>query len=66
MNPPKSRKLICNWIPAFAGMTKTESKGNMFTQTMMQNLGALKVGWYWLLVVLARGIHGTRKLKQEK
>ena len=38
----------------------------MFTQTMMQNLGALKVVWYWLLAVLARGIHGARKLKQEQ
>ncbi len=38
----------------------------MFTQTMMQNLSAFKVGWYWLLMVFARGIHGVRKLKQEK
>lgn len=38
----------------------------MFTQTMMQNLGALKVGWYWVLVVLARGIHEVRNLKKEK
>ena len=38
----------------------------MFTQTMMQNLGALKVGWYWVLVVLARGIHEVRSLKKEK
>ena len=38
----------------------------MFTQTMMQNLDALKVDWYWLLVVLARGLHEVRKLKQEK
>jgi hypothetical protein len=37
----------------------------MFTQTMMQNLGALKVGWCWLLLALARGIHEVRKLKQE-
>ena len=38
----------------------------MFTQTMMQNLGVLKLGWYWLVVVLVRGIHGAKKLKQEK
>jgi len=38
----------------------------MFTQTMMQNLGALKVGWYWLLLALTRGIRVVRKLKQEK
>ena len=38
----------------------------MFTQTMIQNLGALKVGWYWLLIMLARSIGGVRKLKQEK
>ena len=37
----------------------------MFTQTMIQNLGALKVSWYWVLLVLARGIHEDRKLKQE-
>jgi hypothetical protein len=37
----------------------------MFTQTMMQNLGALKVGWHWLLLALARGVHEVRKLKQE-
>jgi hypothetical protein len=37
----------------------------MFTQTMMQNLGALKVSWYWLLLALARSIHEVRKLKQE-
>ena len=38
----------------------------MFTQTMIQNLGALKIGWYWLSLMLARGIGGARKLKQEK
>ena len=38
----------------------------MLTQTMMQNLGALKVGWYWVLVTLARGIHEVRSLKKEK
>ena len=64
--PGNNGKININWMPAFAGMTKTESKGNMFTQTMMQNPGALKVGRYWLLVVLARSIHGARKLKQEE
>ena len=38
----------------------------MFTQTMIQNMGALKVGWYWLSMMLARRIGGVRKLKQEK
>ena len=38
----------------------------MYMQTMMQNPGARKVGRYWLLVVLARSIHGARKLKQEE
>ena len=38
----------------------------MFTQTMIQNLGALKVSWYWLSLMLARGIGGVRILKQEK
>jgi hypothetical protein len=38
----------------------------MFTQTMIQNLGALKVGWFWLLMMLARSIGGVRKLKMEK
>ncbi|GEM_PF-6971640 len=38
----------------------------MFTQTMIQNLGALKVSWYWLSMMLARSIVGVRKLKQEK
>jgi len=38
----------------------------MFTQTMIQNLGALKVSWYWLLLMLARRIGGVRILKQEK
>lgn len=36
----------------------------MFTQTVMQNLGALKVGWYWLLTLLVRA--GARKRKHEK
>lgn len=26
----------------------------------------VKVGWYWVLVVLARGIHEFRSLKKEK
>lgn len=38
----------------------------MFTQTMIQNLGALKVGWYWLSIMLARSVAGVRKFKQEK
>ncbi len=38
----------------------------MFTQTMIQNLDALKVGWYWLSMMLARSIGGVGKLKQEK
>jgi len=38
----------------------------MFTQTMMQNLGALKVGWCWLFTMLVRAVYGVRKLKQEK
>jgi len=38
----------------------------MFTQTMMQNLGALKVGWYWFLTMLVGAVYGVRKLKQEK
>lgn len=38
----------------------------MLTQTMMQNLGALKVGWYWLSTLLWRAVYGVRKLKQEK
>jgi hypothetical protein len=38
----------------------------MFAQTMMQNLGALKVGWYWLSVILVRRISGTRKLTREQ
>jgi hypothetical protein len=38
----------------------------MFTQTMIQNLGALKVSWYWLSLMLARRIGGVRILKQEK
>ena len=38
----------------------------MFTQTMILNLSALKVGWYWLSLMLARRIGGVRKLKQEK
>jgi len=38
----------------------------MFTQTMMQNLGALKVGWYWLLTMLVRAVDEVRTLKQEK
>jgi len=38
----------------------------MFTQTVIQNLGALKIGWYWLSLMLARSIGGVRKLKQEK
>lgn len=38
----------------------------MFTQTMIQNLGAFKVGWYWLSMTLLRHIGGVRKLKQEK
>jgi hypothetical protein len=38
----------------------------MFTQTMIQNLGALKVGWYWLSMMLVHGIGRVRKLKQEE
>jgi hypothetical protein len=38
----------------------------MFTQTLIQNLGALKVGWYWFSLMLLRSFGGTRKLRQEK
>ncbi len=38
----------------------------MFTQTMMQNLGAFKVGWVWLAMAVRRGIGGVRKFNQEK
>jgi hypothetical protein len=38
----------------------------MFAQAMMQNLGALKVGWYWLSIILVRRIGGIRKLKREQ
>ena len=38
----------------------------MFTQTMIQNLGALKVGWYWFSLMLLRIFGRTRKLMQEK
>jgi len=38
----------------------------MFTQTMILNLGALKVSWYWLSLMLVRGIGGVRILKREK
>ena len=38
----------------------------MFAQTMIQNLGALKVGWHWFSLMLLRIFGGTRKLMQEK
>jgi hypothetical protein len=38
----------------------------MFTQSMIQNLGALKVGWYWFFLMLLRSFGGVRKLMQEK
>ncbi len=38
----------------------------MFMQTMMQNPGALKVGWYWLLTVWAHADHAVRKRKQTR
>ena len=38
----------------------------MFTQSMIQNLGALKVCWYWFSLMLLRSFGGARKLMQEK
>lgn len=38
----------------------------MFTQTMIQNLGVLKVGWYWFFLMLLRSFGRARKLMQEK
>ena len=37
----------------------------MFTQTIIQNLGAIKVGWYWFSMILARRIGGVRKPEKE-
>ena len=37
----------------------------MFTQTMKQNPGAIKVGWYWFSMILACRIGEVRKLENE-
>jgi hypothetical protein len=37
----------------------------MFTQTMIENLGALKVGLHWFSLMLLRSLGGARKLMQE-
>ena len=38
----------------------------MFMQTMMQNLGALKVGWHWFLTTLVHAGYGVRKRNQTR